>query len=930
MRRSVPLLLRLALSLSPLIGPTTALAATPDQAAEAVAATAQPPVQALTMPQARGIWLRPEVIVHPEPGLRQLLSSPDASPPKANALAESFALTSAGQLKDHPELAQAYPHLSQYHAYKLPAMRPAAYQKLLRGQLLLQQSSAPTATEALQLAPLLDHLYAYDGPLGPSFDARLQPTLRLWAPTAQTVKLVLSDAALKSEEVHPMQPGPQGTWQISGPRDWRHRFYQYEVTVYAPWSGRIETHRVSDPYSTSLSLNSSHSQIVDLSDRWLQPKGWDQLLQQYPIQQSHPVDRVVYELHVRDFSSHDESVPARHRGKYTAFALADSDGLRHLRRLARSGLTHVHLLPAFDIATIEEDPRQQLQARIPEAAPDSEQQQAAIGQVRERDAFNWGYDPLHYGVPEGSYSTHPHGPQRIMEFRQLVQALARDGLGVIMDVVYNHTHAWGPAPKSVLDKIVPGYYYRLDATGQIQQSSCCPDTASEQYMMERLMIDTLVRWARDYKVTGFRFDLMGHHTVENLRKVRAALDQLTLEKDGVDGKNIQLYGEGWAFGSLHAIRPDTAMHQRNSAGSGIGTFNDRFRDAARGGNYDHGTRSDQGFISGLYLDPNQSPWNTDTPAEASAQLTQLLNYTDNLRLGLAGNLRDYRFINAQGMQISGAELPYRGQPPAGYTLSPAENVNYVSVHDNYSLWDQLAAKAPFETPQRGTASPAERASMQQLGLALVLLGQGMPFIHAGSEILRSKSGDGDSYDSGDWFNRLDWTYRDNNWGKGLPPAWRNAKEWDFWRPRLRQQALGARPPQILETLAQFERLLQLRKASPQLRLRSAEAIQQRVRFLNAERSPDQIPGLIAMQIAGTANEDALLVLLYAGPRPLRFDAGLQAGWQPHPLLQQSIDLAQQGKRYTLPPQPHARLEADGSLSLPPRSVSVFHLPANRP
>jgi pullulanase len=182
--------------------------------------------------------------------------------------------------------------------------------------------------------------------------------------------------------------------------------------------------------------------------------------------------------------------------------------------------------------------------------PDSDQQQALIGALRDQDPFNWGYDPFHFTVPEGSYSTDPDGPARIIEFRQMVQALNQTGLRVVMDVVYNHTHAAGQDEKSVLDRVVPGYYHRLNERGAVETSTCCANTASEHQMMEKLMIDSLVTWAVEYKVDAFRFDLMGHHMVDNMLNVRAALDALTLEEHGVDGKSIYLYGEGWNFGEV--------------------------------------------------------------------------------------------------------------------------------------------------------------------------------------------------------------------------------------------------------------------------------------------------------------------------------------------------------------------------------------------
>ena len=276
------------------------------------------------------------------------------------------------------------------------------------------------------------------------------------------------------------------------------------------------------------------------------------------------VDSTIYELHVRDFSISDPTVPAAHRGSYLAFA-DDGDGTKHLRALASAGLNTVHLLPTFDIATIEEDRTKQATTSagcdLASLPPDSEQQQACINGIRATDGFNWGYDPFHWLAPEGSYASTAaaaDGGSRVAEFRTMVGALHQDGLRVVLDQVFNHTPASGEAPTSVLDQVVPGYYQRLDKTGAVYTSTCCQNVATEHAMAQKIMVDAVVTWARDYKVDGFRFDLMGHASKANMLAVRAALDALTLRKDGVDGKSIYLYGEGWNFGEVaeqRAVHP---------------------------------------------------------------------------------------------------------------------------------------------------------------------------------------------------------------------------------------------------------------------------------------------------------------------------------------------------------------------------------------
>ena len=391
---------------------------------------------------------------------------------------------------------------------------------------------------------------------------------------------------------------------------------------------------------------------------------------------------------------------------------------------------------------------------------------------RTSDGYNWGYDPWHYTTPEGSYATDPDGTTRIVEYREMVEALNETGLRVVMDVVYNHTTASGQDPKSVLDKVVPGYYHRLDADGDIETSTCCQNTATEHRMMEKLMVDSVVTWAKQYKVDGFRFDLMGHHSKANMLAVRAALDALTLAEDGVDGKSIYLYGEGWNFGEVQNNARFVQATQLNMAGTGIGTFNDRLRDAVRGGGpFDTDPRL-QGFATGLSFDPNGADQGDDPHAK-------LLLEQDQIRVGLTGNLRDYEFEGMDGTIITGADVDYNGSP-AGYTDDPQEAITYVDAHDNETLFDALQYKLPTDTTM------AERVRAQVVALSTVELGQGVPFIQAGTELLRSKSLDRNSFNSGDWFNTLDFSYEDNNWGVGLPPATDNSSKYDVHEAAARQ------------------------------------------------------------------------------------------------------------------------------------------------
>ena len=755
----------------------------------------------------------------------------------------------------------------------------------------------------VQTPGVLDDLFTYDGPLGLTWESGI-PSVSLWAPTARTVSLLLFDSGSESPAVERKDLARSGTgvWTVTGTAGWSGLYYLYDVEVYVPSTGRVERNQVTDPYARSLSRNSERVQILDLDAEETKPAGW-YTVSKPPL--AAPEDIVLYELHVRDFSASASEVPDSLRGTYRAFSI-DWAGTRHLRTLAEAGLTHVHLLPVFDIATVNED--KSAWPSLPDLSqfpPDSEAQQAAIAAIKDEDGFNWGYDPYHFGVPEGSYATEPDGAARIKEFRSMVQGLAEAGLRVVMDVVYNHTHASGQDPRSVFDRIVPGYYHRVNADGYVETSTCCQNTASEHAMMERFIRDDLLHWARDFKIDGFRFDLMGHHMKRNMEVFRDALGELEPERDGVDGSSIYLYGEGWDFGEVaNGARGPNATQVR-MAGTGIGTFNDRLRDAVRGGN-PFGDRREQGFATGLYVDP--SGFNGAGAKERSS----LLEIKDRLRVGMAGNLRDYRFIGRSGSQLTGGEMSY-----GGYAADPQETINYVSAHDNETLFDKIVYASPPNT------SLDEIKAMQKLGLASVLLAQGVPFLHAGSEMLRSKCLDADSYNSGDWFNRLDFTFQTNNFGVGLPGAEKNRDRWDIIGPALAREAWRPGSEDIREVAEYTRQLLRVRKSSPLFRLRTADDINARVRFHNT--GPMQEPGLIVMSIsddpsAGAADAGAREVVDETAKRYLVFlnSDDEPASWGHHGLV---------GRTLTQ----HPELEALGAVfdsqtgvfTIPPRGVAVF-------
>ena len=647
-------------------------------------------------------------------------------------------------------------HLKDFLALDLPALERSVLEEALRGELAVAQYG-PDGIEVftgLQIPGVLDALFAEGASaqdLGVSWDGAV-PTLSLWAPTAKNVTLQLHGPAVDAAgstaaptEVA-MERGSGGVWTAVGGEDWADQAYTYAVSVFVPELGEVTTNSVTDPYSVGLTLNSQHSVVLDLSDpRWA-PEIWTgtpaPVVEQF-------ADQTIYELHPRDFSAGDEALPESVRGSYAAFGHPDSTGSARLAELAEAGMTTVHLLPTFDIATIEEDRAQQAVPEIPsDAGPASTEQQAAVSAVAGEDAYNWGYDPLHYMSPEGSYATDGHqiGGERTREFRSMVGELHAMDLQVVLDQVYNHTAAHGQAEKSVLDRIVPGYYQRLDLDGGVENSTCCSNVATENAMSEKLMVDSTVMWAREYHVDGFRFDLMGHHSVENMLAVRDALDALTLEADGIDGESIYLYGEGWNFGEVADDARFTQATQGQLGGTSIGTFNDRLRDAVHGGSpFDVDKRTHQGFGNGLATMPNGA-----SDASAEEQLGDLRHRTDLIRLGMAGNLAGYEMLSSSGEVVRGDQLDYNGVP-AGYATQPAENVNYVDAHDNEALWDMNVWKLPQDAPMD------VRVRMNTLSLATVTLGQSPSFWAGGTDLLRSKSMDRDSYDSGDHFNTIDWT-----------------------------------------------------------------------------------------------------------------------------------------------------------------------------
>ncbi|MGA5816358.1 pullulanase-type alpha-1,6-glucosidase [Kitasatospora sp. NPDC094028] len=740
-----------------------------------------------------------------------------------------------------------YPHLAGYRAFTVDARDTARVPAALRGQLLFTEhlpNGAVLAGTGVQIPGVLDDLYARRTgrvDFGPAYyDGKV--ALSLWAPTAQQVSVQVFDSATGgTPKTLPMKLDDEtGVWELVRDKgELNGKYYLYQVKVWAPSVQQLVVNTVTDPYSVALATDSKRSLVADLDAKELKPQGWDEQTRPQAVP---PAQQQIQELHVRDFSVEDSTVPAAERGTYLAFTESDSAGMRHLRDLAKAGVTTVHLLPTFDIATIHENRAdQKLPAcDLKSLPPDGPKQQECVAAVAADDAYNWGYDPLHYNVPEGSYATDPTGTARTLQFRQMVQAMHAAGLRVVLDVVYNHTAASGQAEHSVLDRVVPGYYQRLDANGKVTTDSCCADTAPEHAMMNRLVVDSVTLWAREYQVDGFRFDLMGLDPKSTMLDVQAALRKMTPESDGVDGRNVFLYGEGWNFGAVANNARFEQATQQNMAGTGIATFDDRLRDAARGGNFMLNSAPQQGFASGLYSDPNGSAANGG-PAEQKARL---LHQMDQLKVGLTGNLAGYSFTDSSGKAVTGAQVDYNGAP-TGYAARPGEAVEYVDAHDNTDLFDALAYKLPTGT------SPADRARMQALGLSLTALTQGAGFAQAGSDLLRSKSLDSNSYDSGDWFNAIHWdATQGNGWGRGLPMAKDNQELWPTAKSLLGDPKLTVGAEDIRATTAQFQEFLRIKRSSPLFSLPTLADVQQRLSY-PLSGTAGETPGVITLHLDGT-------------------------------------------------------------------------------
>jgi pullulanase len=848
-------------------------------------------------------------------------------------------------------------HLGGYPAFALPETVSDDATNIVRYQLVAvgrDRFGVPVSATFIQTPGALDDIFANaatSANLGVTWDGTT-PTISVWAPTAYpdtgvTLNLYSAPGVLDNQVAMSLDE-TSGIWSAAGDSGWDRMYYDFTLDVYSYATGRIETNTVTDPYSVSLSANSRHSQVVNLDDQDLKPAGWDDLtLPEY----GEPEDIVIYEQQMRDFSASDFTVPEGLRGKYKAFTLDNTDGHAQLQALSDAGLTHMHLLPSFDIATIEEerenrveldDPVEDLCAANSNAAelcpqyngmtirellemktvedPASEFQQQVVVWLRNLDGYNWGYDPWHYGVPEGSYASDPDGVARIIEYREMVQGLAAKDLRLVIDVVYNHTNEGGQGDKSVLGRVVPGYYHRYDETsGAILTSTCCANTASEFAMMGKLMDDTMIRFLEDYKITGFRFDLMGFHT-------KAQMEALLATLRGID-PSVYIYGEGWNFGEVANDRRFVQATQENMAGTDIGTFTDRIRDAVRGGGpFDSGaarTRN-QGFINGGGYDPN-----ADNSLEDEAFMEEALCTSDQIRATMAGSISDYTFEDRTGAPVTGADLGYSsctGTSPTGYVSDPSEIINYASSHDNETIFDISQYKHPT------AVNSADRVRAENVGMDVVVLAQGVPFLHSGQDLLRSKSVDRNSFDFGDWFNKQDFSRMDNNWAVGLPSAESNQDEWPDIAELFDNPNSVMTADDINFAHEHLKEMLQIRASTVLYRLRTGDDIKERIEYFNT--GPDQTPGLIAQGIDGCTSDNLtpeygyVMTIVNANDEDQTLELFTERTFDLHPVQQASVDPVVQtakhdGSGFFVPARTTAVFVESAQFACSPFGVSIF-------
>lgn len=499
-------------------------------------------------------------------------------------------------------------------------------------------------------------------------------TFALWAPTAEEVRVRLYNSGHEGdpEATVSLKYDKEGTWRTDIKENLEGKFYTFEVKVNNQWLG--ETPGIN---ARAVGVNGKRGAILDMPKT--NPAGWEN--DERPFLNA-ANDMVIYEMHHRDFSIHPSS-GIDNKGKFAALTQSGSvipgtnisTGIDHLVDL---GITHVHILPSYDYASVDE---------------------TALSENK----YNWGYDPVNYNVPEGSYSTDPYNPEtRIKEFKQMVQSLHKAGIRVVLDVVYNHTYS---LENSGFEKNVPGYFYRKNAKGEYADASACGnETASDRAMMRKYMIESVKYWINEYHIDGFRFDLMGIHDIETMNQIREAVSEID--------PTICVYGEGWAARPPQYPMDMLAMKANVGKMPDIAVFSDEFRDGMRG------------------------PFNND---QQGAFLAGIAGEEESVKFGIVGGI--------EHPQIDYSAVNYTQE---AWAKQPNQFISYVSCHDDMCLVDRLKTTIPG-------LKTDELIKLDKLAQTAVFTSQGIPFIYAGEEVLRDKKGVHNSFESPDSINAIDWT-----------------------------------------------------------------------------------------------------------------------------------------------------------------------------
>jgi pullulanase len=501
---------------------------------------------------------------------------------------------------------------------------------------------------------------------------------RIWAPTAERTRLIFYDKGNGGVQtgLYDMQKSTNGTWITKVPGDLKGRFYVFQTMINGKWQNEVP-----DPYAKAVGLNGKRALVIDLKET--NPMNWEK--DKSPVFKK-STDAIIYELHVRDASIASNS-GINKKGKFLGLTETGtknpeglSTGIDHFKDL---GVTHVHLLPSYDFYSVDESKPEKAQ-------------------------YNWGYDPLNYNVPEGSYSTDAaNGKTRIKEFKELIQAFHKNGLRVVMDVVYNHTML---TEDSYFNQLVPGYYYRQTKDGKFSNATACGnETASERAMMRKFILESVLFWVKEYHIDGFRFDLMGVHDIETMNLISKELHKIK--------PDILLYGEGWTAGASPLADSLRALKKYAYKLDRIAVFSDDIRDGIKGSVFDH---KDKGFASGKS------------------------GMEESIKFGIVASCKH--------SQLDYTKVNYSKAP---YSAQPFNTITYCECHDNHVLWDKLEISA-------NDATEEERRQMNKLALSIVLTSQGISFLHAGTEFLRTKKGVENSFESPDRINEIDWSLKSKN------------------------------------------------------------------------------------------------------------------------------------------------------------------------